>query len=246
MNMKTVTSAAVVLCAAVPAIHAQHAHDSSHAVDSTRIVGVAEESMSGAPSDFAMRHIELSPARVMTPQDSARAMDVAARLRLALAKYADTSAAVADGYRMFAPRLKQQRIYHFTNYRNAFMEAFRFDPEKPTSILYRRAADGRLEIVGAMYTAPKRAPVELLDERVPLSVARWHKHVNWCVPARGESDRWFERREDVPVFGPQSPIATRAECDAVNGRFLESPLGWMIHVNVFAGDELGMIFAHSH
>jgi hypothetical protein len=38
------------------------------------------------------------------------------------------------------------------------------------------------------------------------------------------------------VFGPQSPIATRDACDAVGGRFFPSPLGWMVHVNVFAED----------
>ena len=210
------------------------------------MIGAADASMSGPMSAAAMKHLEMSPARRATSQDSARAREVAKELRAALAKYADTSAAVADGYKMFAPQMKQQRVYHFTNYRNAFMEAFRFDADKPTSILYRSGADGKLELIGAMYTAPKRMRVNKPDDRVPLSIARWHKHVNWCVPRRGGADRWFERRNGQPVFGPESPIATRAECEDVGGLFFASPMGWMIHANVFLGDDLGTIYGHEH
>jgi hypothetical protein len=210
------------------------------------MIGAADASMSGPMSDAAMKHMEMSPARRATSGDSARAREIAKQLRAALARYADTSAAVADGYRMFAPQLKQQRVYHFTNRKNAFMEAFRFDPDKPTSILYRRGADGRLELIGAMYTAPKRINLEKLDERVPLSIARWHKHVNWCVPRLREKERWFERKDGLPVFGPESPIASKQECDDVGGLFFASPLGWMIHANVFLGDNMDTIFGHEH
>ena len=137
---------------------------------------------------------------------------------------------------MFMPKVKTQRVYHFTNGRRAFAEAFRFNAAKPTSLLYRKGADGNLELYGAMYTAPKRVSVDKLDERVPLSIARWHKHVNWCVPGRGQRERWLEERDGHRVFGPQSPIATREACKEVGGRFFASPLGWMVHVNVFASD----------
>jgi hypothetical protein len=45
-----------------------------------------------------------------------------------------------------------------------------------------------------MYAAPKRFGPEKLDARVPLSVAQWHKHVNWCVPRKGEMARWREQK----------------------------------------------------
>ena len=128
----------------------------------------------------------------------------------------------------------------------AFREAFRFDPEQPTSLLYKRAADGQMMLIGAMYTMPKRSDVDKLNERVPLSIARWHRHVNWCVPKRGETSRWTERQNGLPVFGPESPVATKEACDAVNGNFFASPLGWMVHANVFAGDDLASIFADDH
>ncbi len=106
--------------------------------------------------------------------------------------------------------------------------------------MFERERDGRLELLGAMYTAPKRMSVDRLDEGVPLSIARWHKHVNWCVPGRGQRERWLEKRDGHPVFGPQSPIATREACEAVGGRFLPSIFGWMVHVNAFAEDQKGV------
>jgi hypothetical protein len=163
------------------------------------MIGAADAAMSGPMSDAARKHLEMSPPRQGSRQDTVRAMEVVKQLRVALAKYADTAAAAADGYKMFAPNLKQQRVFHFTNYRHAFMEAFRFDAAKPTSILYRRGANGQLELIGAMYTAPKRMRVSQLDERVPLSMARWHKHVKWCVPRLGHAQRWLERRDDMPA-----------------------------------------------
>src|SRR5947208_2026552 len=78
---------------------------------------------------------------------------------------------------------------------------FHFDASKPTSILYSRGADGTLHLVGAMYTMPKNAKLDRLNDRVPLSIARWHKHVNWCLPKGGDEDRWLEQKNGKPVFG---------------------------------------------
>src|SRR6478735_11113795 len=75
-------------------------------------------------------HMEMSPHRSATPADSERASKVAMQLRTALAPYRDTLAAVKDGYKMFMPQVKEQKVYHFTNNWHAVQEAFRFDPEK--------------------------------------------------------------------------------------------------------------------
>lgn len=191
-------------------------------------------------------HMAMTPSRAATHADSVRAREVVAALRRGIARYADTAAAVADGYRMFLPEVKEQPVYHFTSTRRGFAEAFRFAPEKPTSLLYRRKADGRLELVGAMYTAPRRMVVEKLDARVPLGIARWHRHVNWCMPPTGARARWRETRDGHPVFGPASPIASRAACEAVGGQFHENVFGWMLHANVFQADDLGTIFGDEH
>jgi hypothetical protein len=197
----------------------------------------------GANADL---HMEMTPTLRATAADSARAARIAATLRGALAKYRDTTAAVADGYHMFLPKVKEQKVYHFTNNWRAVQESFRFDPARPTSILYRKDSTGALVLVGAMYTAPKRYGYDKLDARVPVSIARWHKHVNWCLPKRGESARWGERRDGELLFGPESPVATKEACDLVNGRFQPTVFGWMLHANVFAGDDPSTIWGDEH
>jgi hypothetical protein len=214
--------------------------------DTLQMAGMADHAMSGPMDDNMMRHMEMTPTRTPTHADSVRALKVAADLKRAIAKYEDTTAAVADGYKMFAPNVKNQGVYHFTNNTRAFSAIFTFDPAKPTSILYKQTVDGKFHLIGAMYTLPKGAKLSRLDDRVPLSIGRWHKHVNWCVPKLGEQARWSERKDGKPVFGPESPIATRSACDAVHGNFLASPLGWMIHANVNEGSDLATIFGDDH
>ena len=218
--------------------------------DSSAAMGAADAAMGDMhamrtghdhESATAMLHMRMTPTRPATHDDSTRARALAAEIRAAIARYADTTAAVADGYRMFLPQVKQQRVYHFTSWRHAVAESFRFDPAKPTSLLYERRPDG-MHLVGAMYTMPRRASIARLDERIPLSIARWHQHVDWCLPRRGEASRWTERRNGEPLFGPESPIVTKRECDAVGGDFHDVLFGWMIHANVFAGDDLATIF----
>ena len=227
--------AMIILLAAVAQAQT-HAHAAEPAPATVR----------ASPDGNAALHMEMSPARRATAGDSARAAGVAALLREALKPYADTIAAVADGYKMFMPRNANQKVYHFTNNWRAVQEAFRFDPAKPTSLLYRKDAAGRFVLAGAMYTAPKRFSPEKLDARVPLSVAQWHKHVNWCIPGKDNAERWLERKDGHAVFGPESPIATKHACDAVRGNFHETVFGWMLHANVLAGDDPKAIWGDEH
>src|SRR6187549_804546 len=87
---------------------------------------------------LSAQHLEMTSTRRATPADSARAASVAVELRTALEQYKDTTAAVANGYKMFLPQVKQQKVYHFTNNWRAVQEAFRFEPSKPTSLLYKK------------------------------------------------------------------------------------------------------------
>jgi hypothetical protein len=219
---------------------------SSAARADSDMTGMTDQAMSMPAGSDMLKHMRLTPTRPATRQDSMRATKVADELRQAIAKYQDTAVAVADGYRMFAPKIKNQRVYHFTNYRHAFAAAFHFDPAKPTSILYERGADGRLRLVGAMYTMPKRASLEALNDRVPLAIAQWHQHVNWCLPPKGQERRLAERRNGAPVFGPESPIDTEAECDAAGGRFFDHLGGWMVHANVYEGRDLATVWTDDH
>ena len=199
--------------------------------------------MSGALAEGP--HMLLTPKRPATPADSARAAAIADTLRRAIVRYADVRVAEADGFQLFAPKVKQQKVLHYTRYAWAARAVFSFDPAKPTSLLYRREPDGSLTLIGAMYTAPQRASHEELDRRVPLSIVRWHQHANVCIPRLGQRDRWAEARDGKPVFGPASPIATEAACNAVGGRFLPKVFGWMVHANVLESDP-AMIWGMSH
>ena len=217
-------------------------------VDSARMLGMADHAMGGmGGQDTNMaRHMRMTPKRVATRADSARAAKVVKELRAALARYSDTSAAVRDGYKQFLPKVKNQKVYHFTNYRLAFMEAIRFDPTKPTSLLYQPQPDGKLRLIGAMYTAPKRYSYDRLDGRIPLGIAQWHQHVNWCLPPKGKLERWLDKVDGAPLFGPESPVATAAACDKAGGEFHPVLFNWMVHANVFLGDDPRVIWGDAH
>ena len=183
-------------------------------------------------------HMTMTSMRVQTPEDAQRANEVVAQLRAGIEKYRDYHVALNSGYKIFLPNVPQPE-YHFTNYRNGFLEAFTFDPARPTSLLYRKTASG-YELVGAMYTMPKRATEDQLNARVPLSVAMWHLHTNLCMPPRAQL-----RNADWTQFGLKGSIATREACDEAGGRFRPSIFGWMVHVYPYE-DSLDKIFAMHH
>jgi hypothetical protein len=183
-------------------------------------------------------HLHMTEMRPQTAADAARANEIVAQLRAGIEKYKDYHVALNEGYKIFLLNLPQPE-YHFTKYGNGFMEAFRFDPSQPTSLLYRKTADG-FELVGAMYTMPKRATEEHLNERVPLSVAMWHLHTNLCMPPRSEM-----KTADWSKFGLKGSIATQEACDAAGGDFHPSIFGWMVHVYPYESS-LDKIFAMHH
>jgi len=216
--------------------------------DSTHAAAAAEHAMSGMsmPTVVEDLHMKLTPERRAAPGDSTRAAALVTRVRGTLAKYRDVRVAEADGFHLFLPGVKHQPVYHYTNRLYALEAMVRFDPDHPTSLLYQRRPGDSLVLVGAMYTAPARLPDDDLDQRIPLSIARWHEHVNWCIPPRGGIQHWRDSTGGRPVFGPQSPIATAEACTAVGGRFLPRIFGWMVHVNAFASDDPRVIWAAHH
>lgn len=206
-----------------------------------QVAMAVEESMNAHASG---PHLDLTPIRKAAPGDSARAAKVVAQLRRGIAKYKDVTVAMADGFHMFAPEAREQPIYHYMHPTRTMRENARFDPTQPSSLLYRKRADGSLELLGAMYTAAGRATPEDLDARVPLSIARWHRHINYCFPT--DRRRIGETRNGKPLFGPVGSIATRAECDQAGGQFTPQLFGWMVHANVFAGNDPKSIWGSGH
>ena len=183
-------------------------------------------------------HMHMTTPRPETAADVERANEIVKELRAGIEKYKDYRVALNNGYKIFLPNVPQPE-YHFTNYTNGFLEAFTFDPARPTSLLYKKTAEG-YELVGAMYTMPKSATEEQLNERVPLSVATWHLHTNLCMPPRGQ-----RKTADYTKFGLRGSIATQEACDAAGGTFHPVIFGWMVHVYPYE-ESTGKIFAMHH
>lgn len=198
----------------------------------------AVQDMTSGHMDAHNLHLHMTSMRAQTPGDVQRINEIVAELRAGIEKYKDYHVALKDGYKIFLPNLPQPE-YHFTNYWNGFLESFSFDPARPTSLLYKKTSDG-YELVGAMYTMPKRATEDQLDARVPLSVAMWHLHTNLCMPPKGQL-----RRADWTKFGLRGSIATQEACDAAGGRFSPVIFGWMVHVYPYE-DSLDKVFAMHH
>jgi hypothetical protein len=171
-------------------------------------------------------HMKMSALRPTQAGDAQKADEVVKAARGAMEKYKDPAAAEADGYRLFLPQVKHQKQYHYTSYANAFAAAFNFDPSKPTSLLYADDKDGKKQLIGVMYTAPARFTEDQLNERVPLSVAQWHQHVNLCIPPK---DKRAEMLGPDAKFGLLGSIATESECTAAGGTFKPRIFGWMVH-----------------
>jgi hypothetical protein len=168
-------------------------------------------------------HMYMTKLRTATPQDWSKADEIAKDLRESIDKYKDYHVALQDGFRIFMPNLPQSE-YHFTNYYNGFLESFSFDPTRPTSLLYKKTGTG-YELIGAMYTMPKRVTEEQLNERVPLGVARWHLHTNMCIPPKEQRGQ-----ADLTKFGLQGSILTKDACTEAGGIFYPVIFGWMVHV----------------
>jgi hypothetical protein len=196
----------------------------------------ANDAMSG--HDMEMNgHMYMTELRAKNAADDKRAAELVATLQTSIAKYKDYNVALADGFKIFHPEIPQDH-YHFTNTAYALKAQFTFDAEHPTSLLYKKTGGG-YELEGAMYTDRKRASEDDLNERVPLSVARWHKHVNFCAQPMGVSIQ----QADWKKFGLRGSIVTEEACNAAGGRWHAQVFGWMVHVYPYETDP-SKIWAH--
>jgi hypothetical protein len=240
---KAACVAATVLMLSARALSAQ---EPSIHQDHEMADGAAMEEMS-ADSMGAGKHLRLTPHWVEQPGDRDRADSLVRVARAALAKYTDVGVAEQDGYRMFAPKVKRQRVYHYSNHLNALKARWVFDAAKPSALLYQPQLGGGVRLIGAMYTAPPNTSLEELNERIPLSIAQWHQHTSLCLPPgadrHGGSGDMSPTIRD-PRFGARGTITTEAECNTAGGKFKKRMLGWMVHVNMFEGDD--QVWQHRH
>lgn len=226
---------------------AQQAQQPGASMDHSKMPGIevddAKASEHAAMQDMAgmgqgnSAHMYMTAPQTASAEDQQRAHEIVEKLRAGIEKYKDYHVALDEGFKIFMPN-SPQKEYHFTSYTNGFLERMTFDPSRPTSLLYKKTATG-YELVGAMYTMPKRATEEQLNERVPLSVATWHLHTNLCMPQKDQM-----ASADWSKFGLRGSIATPEACDAAGGRFSPVVFGWMVHVYPYESSADKMFAMH--
>jgi hypothetical protein len=179
------------------------------------------------PSMAAMAgHMYITPLRPKQPGDEEKAKAVVAKVKAMMERYKDYRNALADGYFIANPKVKQPQ-YHFMNNANTREADVHFDPGKPTALLYRQTPMLEYKLEGAMYTASPDATEDELDQRIPLSIARWHRHLNFC---EAPEDRVKEYLGAHPKFGMFGSIKTKEACEAERGIFHPYVFTWMLHV----------------
>ncbi len=171
-------------------------------------------------------HMFMTTLRPRQPGDQQKADSIVVAARAAMAPYTDYRKALADGYRIFLPDIPQPQ-YHFTNYDYAKAARSAFDPSKPTSLLYKKTPDGGYQLIGAMYTAAVDADESELNSRIPLSIARWHQHINFCTAPPDQKALYFGPNAK---FGLLGSIISKEDCEAAGGEFYPHLFGWMVHV----------------
>jgi hypothetical protein len=177
-------------------------------------------------------HMYMTTLRKPQPGDQQKADAVVAAAKAAMEPYQDYHKALADGYEIFLPNVPQPQ-YHFTKALYGFEARSRFDASKPTSLLYKKTADGGYKLVGVMYTDRVDATEDELNERIPLSIAHWHQHVNFCKAPPDQKAAYFGPNAK---FGLLGSINTREACEAAGGVFFPHIFGWMVHVYPYETD----------
>jgi len=231
---------------------------------------VSPNGMSGAEMKMDA-HMKMTAPRTATQADLDRADYVAETCRRALVPYHNYRVALAHGFRIFLPQIPQP-VYHFTDFR-ASGEEYRgnFDLNHPGSVLYVKGDSGEYELVGAMYSAPPDYTEDQLNDLIPLSVSRWHQHVNICLPqgislddllmdevgagrpgmpgmlpvANNPSAESINRKAGFLAdgrFGFEGKIADRVACESAGGHFVPLAFGWMVHVYPLNGDDRRVAF----
>jgi hypothetical protein len=177
-------------------------------------------------------HMYMTTLRPLQDGDRQKADKLVDSAKAAMAPYQDYHKALADGFQIFLPDIPQPQ-YHFTNYDFAREAREHFDPLKPTSLLYTKTVDGGYVLVGAMYTDRVEATEAELNERIPLSIARWHQHINFCKAPAGQKAGYFGPEAK---FGLLGSITTKEACEAAGGEFHPHLFGWMVHVYPYEKD----------
>jgi hypothetical protein len=177
-------------------------------------------------------HMCITPQRPAQPGDEEKVKDLLEKIKTAIEKYKDYKKALADGYVIANPKVEQPQ-YHFTNDAYVRLADTQFDPTKPSSLLYWHTSTQRYRLEGVMYTDSTSATLNELNQRIPLSIARWHEHTNFCA---APANKVSEYHGESPKFGMFGSIHTAEACKAAGGTFFPVMFSWMIHVFPYETD----------
>lgn len=212
-----------------PAVSTATSSTSSRCDDTAGMSGL---NVMGASMMAMMNHMCVTPLRPLHPGDGERAKVIVAEVKVAIEKYKNYKHAIADGYIQMNPKVDQPQ-FHFNNEANMRLAENTFDPTRPSSLLYRRTSTQRFKLEGVMFTAPAGATNDELDQRVPLSVARWHLHTNFCAAPATKTAEYLGAH---PKFGMFGSVHTEEACKAEGGIFYPVIFNWMIHVFPYEDD----------
>ena len=172
-------------------------------------------------------HMCITPLSPKQPGDQERAKALVLQVRAAIEKYQDYKKAIADGFVQANPTVIQPQ-YHFNNEANIRLADTRFDPTKPSSLLYIQTPTQRFKLEGVMFTDITSATEDELNQRIPLSIARWHEHTNFCAAPANKVNEYHGKH---PTFGMFGSIHTAEACKAAGVvAFYPVIFSWMIHV----------------
>src|ERR1700728_1839392 len=150
----------------------------------------ANDAMDMSDMDMSANpHMFMTELQPKQPGDDRRAEEIVEILGKSISKYKDYKVALADDYKIFFPNVKQP-IYHFTNYKNAIAASFIFNPAHPTSLLYKKTADGH-ELVN--FCLPPRGAAPTQTDWKKFGLAGSIATEDACARANG---RWIRQ-----VFG---------------------------------------------
>ena len=179
------------------------------------------------PSMAAMTgHMTVTMPRPIQPGDEDKARAIVAQVRASIERYKDYRNALVDGYEIANPKVDQPQ-FHFNNHANIQEAEHRFDPTRPSSLLYFKTPKQHYKLEGVMFTASPHASEEELNYRIPLSIGRWHEHTNFCAAPADRAQEYFGQHPKFSMFGS---INTAEACKAEGGTFYPRVFTWMIHV----------------
>jgi hypothetical protein len=142
------------------------------------------------------------------PTDAQRnaAEQLVADTRASIARYADVTSAVADGY---TPRTAERApTVHYLN--PAYQrDGATLDPRRPEGLVYANTPRGPV-LLGAMYMLPK---ANVRGPDVGGSIAEWHSHANVCFL--------------LPTFAPDGLVSPFGTCPVGS---INAPTPAMLHV----------------